>query len=219
MRNERSFIKLFRKVIYLNIVGLIISGCGIGGAFGPPPTAKPSATLISTSTATFTPTPTLTPQPTNTSTPTTVPTPASVGAAVPYGKLEITVIEVATHDLIVPGGFYYYYPIDRKKVFLDLGVLVKNLTPGHTLSVQWKNVLITEADGKTSEPGFADIKMVDAGKKYDPFKIGIATQLTGNESVTFDNDTYLRLIFVVARKQKILFGIEDSPKIIFSLTN
>ena len=219
MRNDRWFILAFVKVALLTFVVLIISGCSIGGAFG----SQPTATVIrsATATLTLTPTQTFTPQPTNTSTPTstatTVPTPASVGAAVPYRSLEITVIGVTTHDLIVPGGLYYYYPTDRTKIFLDLGVLVKNLNPGHAVSVQWNNVVITEANGKSSQPSFADTKMVDVGKKYDPFKIGIATQVSGNESVSFDKDTYLRLIFVVAKKQKILFGIEDSPRVIFTL--
>lgn len=197
------------KFLALSAVVGIIGACGGGGAIGTP------ATSTSSSISSFTPAPTqtLTPEPTITSMPTAVPTPAAVGAAVPYGSLEITVLKTATHDLIVPGGLYYYYPTDRTKFFLDLGVLVRNQDPGHPVSVQWKNVAITEADGKSLSPGFADTKTLEPGSKYDPFRVGISTQASDTGTVQFEKDTYLRLIYVVARNQAILFGIEDSPKI------
>lgn len=203
----------------LFLVIAVTVGCGFAGALGAQPTAAviPSSTSRPTESPTLAPTETLTPQPTDTSTPTIVPTPAKVGAAVAYGSLEITVIGVTTHDLIVPGGQYYYYPTDRTKIFLDLGVLVKNLDAGNPVSLKWKNVFITEADGTSLYPAFADIKTVEVGSKYDPFKIGIATQISGEDDLTFDKHTYLRLIYIVAKKQTILFAIGNSPEITFKL--
>jgi hypothetical protein len=216
LKEQRSFSKYFKLTLLISIV-IIISACGMGGATGVQPTVKvvPSATAIIVDT----PTQTVTPEPTQKSTPTNVPTPAKVGAVVPYKSLEITLVGAATHDLIVPGGLYYYYPTDRKRTFLDLGVLVRNLNPDLPLRVLWKSVVIEEADGTKSSPGFADTKVVDTGKKFDPFKIGISTQVTYTDGIYFNKDTYLRLIFVVAKKQTILFSIEDSPTITFSIKN
>jgi hypothetical protein len=217
--NRIPYISSFSKVACLTVVVMIIAGCGFAGAGGSQPTVSvvASSTANPTASPTRAPTQTFTPQPTDTSTPTTVPTPAKLGAAVPYGSLEITLIGVATHDLIVPGGLYYYYPSDRTKIFLDLGVLVKNLTPGQPVGMKWKNLSVTEADGTISQPSFADVRTVDVGGKFDPFKIGIATQVSGEEAIAFDKYTYLRLIYIVAKKQAILFALEDSPAITFTL--
>lgn len=213
MTKNESFISALLRVLILAAIAVVPSACG--GQASP----VPAATLVPTLTATLTPLPTetLTPQPTSTSTPTPVPTPAAVGDAVQYGSLEITVIKTGTHDLIVPGGLYYYRLADAKNIFLDLGVLVKNQDPGHAVSVTWKDVAITQADGTSRSPAFADTKMLDAGSQYDPFRIGISTQASEDAIVLFEKDTYLRLIYVVGKNQALLFGIEDSPTISFTI--
>jgi hypothetical protein len=142
-----------------------------------------------------------------------VPTAAALGDAVPYGSLEITLVKMATHDLIVPGGLYYYRAKDPAKTFLDLGVLVKNRDEQPT-TMTWGDVALREADGTAWWPGFADINVVEPGTPYDPFRITIASEVySGNVQVVFQKDTYLRLIYIVGRNQEVVFQIGDSPTI------
>ena len=214
MRNERSLSPAFLAVIHWIVAAMLVVACGVASL----PVSQPTATVAPTSTPTVAPSPTktATPQPTDTSTPTVVPTPASLGDSVPYRSLTITLVKATTHDLIVPGGLYYYRPKDRKDIFLDLGVLVQNSQPGKSVSVQWKDVRVLQEDGTFSYPGFADVETKEPGTDFDPFKIGIATPALGAGMVEFTKDTYLRLIFVIGKKQTVLFTIEDSPQIAFA---
>ncbi len=210
-RNEGS-VSFFGAAVCILVIVLTLSGCGI---VAPAPTATPLPTSTPEPTATpLPPTATNTPVPTKRPTATVVPTPADVGDKVGYRTVEITVVKATTHDLIVPGGLYYYYPKDRANhTFLDLGVKVSDVGFGSPISVLWKDVQIREQDGNTMGPAFADTQTVASGTKFDPFKIGIATQRTVYESVDFLQDTYLRLIFVVNKHQTVLFTIEGSPRI------
>jgi hypothetical protein len=200
----------------LSVAALIVLGCAAAGAVATPTVPPPTTTPTSTATL---PPPTSTPRPTPTptATPTLIPTPAAVGDKVQYGNLEITLIGVDTHDLIVPGGLYYYYPTDRSQYFLDLGVLISDVEPGHTTTIAVPNVYIVEEDGGAHYPGFLDKKIVDRGTKFDPFEIGIATQTSDNSQLFIARDTYVRLVFVIGKNQMILFGIADSPQIAFQV--
>jgi hypothetical protein len=175
-------------------------------------TAKPIAQATKTNTTI----PSSTPRPTQTNIPPT-PTPAPIGVPVIYNSLEITVLGVITHTQIVPGGAYYYYS-ESGKIFIDVGVRVRNLKPGNPFKVQWSYVYIDEGGGSWY-PLYGDVKQVDSDPKLDPFNIGIKTEVKGTDIVAFDNDTYLRLIFYVTDDptQIILFRIEDSSPIQFQI--
>jgi hypothetical protein len=201
-------------------LGVVLTACGPGQFLGPTLTPVPTSTFTATSsplpTATYTPTstPTRTPTPTMTLTP----TPAAVGQSVPYGSLEITVLKIDKHDFIVPTGYSGWRPKDPTKIFLDLGVLVQNHDPAHTVSAMWKDVAITEANGESSAPVFADSETMEPGSDFDPFRIGISTMVVSDRSTVFlEKDTYLRLVYVVARNQTIVFQIQDSPTIAFAM--
>jgi len=198
---------------------LLLAACGPGQLAGPTMTPTHSPTPVPTSTpmATATVAPTFTPAPTATATATAVPTAAALGNAVPYGSLEITLVKVATHDLIVPGGLYYYRAKDPARIFLDLGVLVKNRDEQPT-TMTWSDVALREADGTSWWPGFADINVVEPGTAYDPFRITIASEVnSGALPVVFEKDTYLRMIYVVGRNQEVVFQIGASPPISFTV--
>ena len=197
-----------------------LTACGPGQFLGPTATPVPTltftATLTPLPTATHTPTSTPTRTPTPTKTP--VPTAAAVGDTVPFGSIEITVLKVDHHDFIVPTGYGGWRPKDATKMFLDLGVLVQNLDPAHPVSAMWKDVAITEANGESSAPVFADSVTMEPGSDYDPFRIGISTMVASDRmTVSLEKDTYLRLIYVVARNQTIVFQIQDSPAIAFAM--
>jgi len=211
------------KAIYLFVVlCFVISACGPSAqqltstaVAIPTNTIKATSTPLPTNTAT--PKPTSTPRPTKTPIPPT-PTPAPIGASVTYDSLEITVLGVTTHSHIVPGGLYYYYS-KPGFIFIDVGVRVRNLTPGKAVRMQWNNVYVVEADNKSWYPLYGDTKQVDSGKQFDPFNIGISTEVDGSKFITLDNDTYLRLVYYVTDdpNQVILFGIQDSPLIEFQI--
>jgi len=206
------------KISFIILVSILILACSGGGLAAATSTPMPTNTPLPT--ATNTPNPTATPKPTETPLPTATPfpTPAPLGETVQYGSLEITVFDVITHDLIVPGGQYYWYTPEGY-IFIDVGVLVKNTNPASPVSVEWGYIGIEESNGDAWYPGFADTKAVSSGSQVDPFSISIATEVEPDDVVVFEEDTYMRLIFVVVDDpgQGILFGIEDSPMITFQL--
>jgi hypothetical protein len=220
MHAQRRLSPPFARLLYLLLAALLVLGCGLTGGGASPTQVVSTPTDLPTSTSTATlPPPTRTPRPTPTKRPppTLVPTPAGVGQKVRFGRLEITLVGAATHDLIVPGGLYYYYPKDRTHYFLDLGVLVTDLDEGHTTTVPASGVYVQEENGDAHYPGFADMEIVDRGAKFDPFKIGIATETNQYSEFFIAKDSYLRLVFVIGRDQVILFGIGDSPQIAFKV--
>jgi hypothetical protein len=206
--------RAFKQVVFVSFVTLILLACG-GGALAATATSLPPNPPTPANTATAKPT--STPLPTATEIPAT-PTPAPVGVPIKYGSLEITLLAVATHDLIVPGGNFYWYS-NPGDTYLDLGVLVKNTDPGNPVKIQWNQVYIVDANNDVWSPTFGDIKMVESGKKEDPFSVGINTELDSNAFVEFDKDTYMRLIYYTAKDTKatLFFGIEGSPLISFQM--
>jgi hypothetical protein len=195
---------------------LTLAGCG------PAPTPSPTPTFTASPTATLTPVPSRTPTPPATSTPTEtpLPTPAALGVVVPYssgiaGPLEFTVLKTASHDMIVPGGLYYYRLKDPTKTILDVGILVRTVDPGGGMFMATDAVL-TESDGTAHLPQFAGTKSVDVGTAYDPLSIGIS-QVTGFSPLLLERDTYIRLIYAASPGAQVLLGIEDSPKVSFEV--
>ena len=220
MKNIRSSHSKFLFAGFLTLSLLVILACGFSGAF------SPSATATPTNTATLEPTSTSTSVPTNTSMPTETPTatPAPVGSTVIYGSLEITVMDVINRESVhfgdVDSGWETFYKPSAGHYLIDVGVLVHNLEPGNAVRMTWKEVYIIEENGDAWQPIWGSIKMVGSGTKVDPFSIGLnSTDLDGDADVEFDNDTYLRLIYGVKDDptQTILFGVQDSPMISFSL--
>ena len=216
MNTNSSSKNFLTKIGLLVVIIVVILACQAGAAVSVTATPVPTDTPLPTNTST--PKPTSTPRPTSTPKPTATlpPTPAPKGEAVIYGPLEITLLEATTHDLIVPGGQYYWYS-KPGEIFIDLGVRVRNLEPGNPITVTWSNIFIVDINGEALYPNFGDYKMVDSGTDYDPYKIGISTEIVGEDELEFDQDTYLRLVFytVYDPKQSILFGIGDSPLITF----
>jgi hypothetical protein len=120
----------------------------------------------------------------------------------------------------VSGKWETFYKPIAGHYLIDMGVLVHNQQPGSVVSVNWSNIYIVEENGDAWYPGWGKAKMVDIGAKEDPFRIGLSsTNLNADDLVEFDNDTYLRLIFMVVAdpEQIILFRIEDSPAIGFKV--
>ncbi len=215
MPHPRKFPAIVRLVTLL-LGALAVPGCA---AIGAAPTATPLPPTVPPSATATLPPPTFTPRPTptKTATPTPVPTAAQVGDKATFGNLEITLVGTATHDLIVPGGLYYYYPTDRTQYFLDVGLLISDLVQGHATSLPVKSIYILEEDEDAYYPAFADYKTVERGAKLDPFTVGIATQTTPGLNVFISKDTYLRLVFVIDKHQTIVLGVGDSPQFTFDV--
>ena len=207
--------------ILLSLLAIIILACVCGlpgagdtGQSDTPAQEEPAEEPAEEPPDTATPRPP-TPEPTETPIPTETlpPPPVPVGETVQGSNIEVTVVDVIVRDRIYPGGVYLYTPNPGYQI-LDFGVKVSNLKPGHTLSIQWGNVYIVEENGDSWYPIWGSAKMVASGASFDPFSIGISdTELDGNDTFQVEEDTYLRLIYIVQSDppQTILFAIEDTP--------
>jgi len=133
--------------------------------------------------------------------------------------MEISVLSVVKRESIHLGEQYYYTP-KAGHWLVDVGVLVRNRGSAEDVSVQWNDVHIQEEDGQAWYPIWGKIKTVDIGKKLDPLTIGLSgDQIDGNDPLSFKADTYMRLVYAVTATpgQSILFGISDSPLIVFKV--
>jgi hypothetical protein len=183
-----------------------------------PTEAPPTPTVTATLAPTSTPRPTITPPPTKTP----IPTAAPLGVAVPNGSLEITVLDAVTRKTLHLGdisGRYelvYYAPTGSK--IIDVGVLMHNSVAGSPASAKWGDIYIVEENGDAWIPYWGSTKTVASGSSTDPFSMGLSSNDLDREAeIQLQDDTYLRLIFLVGDKpgQTFLFGVADSPLITF----
>lgn len=209
------------KAFYIILAVILLAGCA-------PSSAQMTSTAVmaqaqtQTAAPTITPsvTPTLTPPPTLTSTPeptlTPQPTPAPVGETIKYNGLEITLLEVATHSHIVTGGYYYYYS-KPGQTYLDLAVRVRN-AGSIPVEILMKNIYITEETGDSWYANFSGVQTVELEKRFNPMaSLKLDETRFGYTPISFEKDTYMRLVFYIKTSQDILFGIEDSPQYTFSV--
>lgn len=174
------------------------------------PTATPTITLTPTVTATLTPTPTRTPPPTA--------TPSSLGATVDFDQvgLKVSAMWATTHTHIVPGGRYYYYA-EKGNTFVEMGVFVSNPSD-KPVKYKVSDIFLIDEDKRPRRPGFGAWKTVNAGIKVDPAGLKLPSDpLEGDEEISFERDTYLRLIFYVKDKQTFIFRIFNSPPFTFDI--
>lgn len=227
----KNLAKSVQLVFILNLLlggTMILSACDVGKILKPTLTPTPTVTSTSTPTltptATFTLTPTLTPTPTPPPTRTVTPTPAPLGATVTYLGLEITVLGAKSDGIVCLGEEYTYnYQLCWKPkqglMFLDLGVRVRNTAIDKSYSVKWKDVNVS-VGGNKAYPTWTATKVITDGSKIDPLYLRLDHEEVGPySSLTFDHDTYLRLVFVIKQipNQPILFRIESSPEISFTV--
>jgi hypothetical protein len=196
-------------LLVLTFIAISTLACSTQGLVAATSTPLPTSTNIPTPLPSSTPT--LPPPPTAVPTP----TPAPIGGTVQYGSLEIRLLKVDTHDLIMPGGIYYYYT-KPGQTYMDFAVLVRN-NSSQAVQIATKQIYIVEQSGQAWFAGFASSQSMEIGTQFDPFvnlKIP-ENPITGNEIISFQKDTYLRLIYLVNDDQDILFGIESSPQFTF----
>jgi hypothetical protein len=213
------------KALYIVLMALLLAGCGTSPedltstvvmAQAQTQTAAPSLTPTFTLTSTSQPTPTSTSTPTPKPTNSPQPTPASVGEIIEFGSLEITLLHVETHSHIVPGGFYYYYA-KQGYIFVELGVLVRN-TGSAPVTMRMKNIYIVDENNDKWFASFGTFKTVEVDKRFNPISIHLTDIVnTGEENISFEKDTYLRLIFSLKDHQSLLFGIQNSPQFAFDV--
>jgi hypothetical protein len=125
-------------------------------------------------------------------------------------------LKAETHSHIVPGGYYYYYA-KPGFTFVELSVLVRN-TGTSPVQTRMKNIYVIEQNGKKWFASFGTSKTVEVDRSYNPISISLSDIAnTGEENISFEKDTYLRLIFYVADNQNVRFAIEDSPQFAFDV--
>jgi hypothetical protein len=209
------------KALYIVLAVVLLAGCAPSSeeltatavmARAQTQTAAPTLTPTPTFTPTFTPTLTATRTPKPTKTP--VPTPAAVGETVAYENLQITLLEVVTHTHIVTGGYYYYYS-KPGEIFIDMTVLVRNRR-SDPVKVRMKEIYIVDETDSAWYPNFGGVQTVELERRFNPMaSIKIDETYSGGEVISFEKDTYLRLIFYVKDNQDLLFGIQDSLQFAF----
>lgn len=203
----------FKRIMFMLLVAIIVLACSAitGGATSVPEATNPPVQAMDTAVVvppTATDPPTVAPEPTAT----IESTPAPVGVPVKSEKFEVTVIGAVNLERIYPGGTYLYTP-NAGNIIVDVGVKVSNLT-GSSVSVKWENVYVVEQNGDAWFPTWGSYK--ESGKKVDPFSLGISdANINGDDVITFNNDIYLRLIYIVteADPTTFVFGFDDSPLI------
>jgi hypothetical protein len=223
MNITRDSKSMLVKVSFLFVTLIMIMACSTGG-LGVQPTEtpeppKPTNTPEPTSTITLTPTktarPTRTPKPTATLTS----TPAPLGIPVKTDKYEVTVVGAVDLKRIYPGGKYLYTP-NAKYMIVDIGVRVRNLNPGQTITLPWSDIYVIESNNESWYALWGDIEEVTSGTEMDPFTIGISDEeIDGNTTFSFQQDAYFRVIYILDREnpKNILFGFGDSPMITLTI--
>jgi len=183
------------------VVALILCGCRLGAV--PVPTAAPTATF--TAIPSFTPSPTLSPTPTFTPSPTVTSTPLpAVGTPASNGNWEVTVLEgaVSRPTLFFYGGSYEY-PSDKRNIFVDMAVRIRNLNPMQNGPISLASFWVVDEAGTVSTVSAVGIQPATSNKSIDPFSIGVThnpyydpTRFT---ALLQNDDIYMRLIFIVSK--------------------
>ena len=221
MKTNTSSKTVLVKVSFLIVVLTVILACSGGGLGAPAATDTPAPTNTPAPTSTITLTPTKTARPTRTPEPTATltPTPAPLGVPVKTDSYEVTVVGAVDLKRIYPGGKYLYTP-NAKYMIVDIGVRVRNLNPGQTISMPWSEVYVVEENNDSWYALWGSFEEVSSGSEIDPFTLGISDQeINGDDTFSFTQDAYFRLVYILAREstKNILFGFGDSPMITLTI--
>jgi hypothetical protein len=200
------------KRLYLVLTVVFLLACGVSNeqltatavvANAQTQTAAPTRTP--TAKPTSTPRPTSTPKPTETP----LPEPAAIGETVQYGDLEITLLEVVTHTQIMLSSGYGY---DAKTgyIFVDLAALVRNRSD-KPVKVKMEHIYVVDENKDAWYPFYGGTQTVELERRFNPMATIKLNQIFGDTVVSFEKDTYLRLVWPVHENHDLLFGIKDSP--------
>lgn len=204
------------SVLSIVIISFLILACGATSATATP---LPTNTALPTSTNTVIPIPTATPMPTETEIP--MPTPAPVGVPVKNENYEVTVVSFRKLNTVYLDAQYQWVPKPGYK-FMELGVKVRNVKADSQVNVPWSSMKAIElgnlAVSTKLMPGWAGYKAVESGVEVNPKNLTFKTIDKNNidEQVTFDNDLFLRLIYIVDKgnpQTTIWFSFDESPMI------
>ncbi len=209
------------KAFYIILVVVLLAGCAPSSeqmtstaVMAQAQTQTAAPTITPTVTPSFTPPPTFTSTPMPTSTP--EPTPAPVGETIKYNGLEITLLEVATHSHIVTGGYYYYYS-EPGRTYVDITVRVRN-TGNAPVVMAMKNLYLVDETGDSWYANFSGTQTVEIEKRFNPMaSLKLEKTVSGETPVSFEKDTYLRLVWYTNTGQDLIFGIGDAPQFTFSV--
>jgi hypothetical protein len=205
--------RMIRNVLFVAVIAILVLACA--GQAVAEATATAAATRTPAATSTPLPTNTATPRPTSTPDPTATlePTPAPVGVAAANEDFEVTVVKVRKLQTVYLDKIYQWIA-NPGYLFLELGVKVRNLKAGSTVSVPWANIYVEDKDGAWY-PGWGAFKAVASGTEISPTSLIFAQIKNEREQVVFDEDVYLRLIWTIADQNPsiVLFGFDNSPMI------
>lgn len=198
----------FRLPLVLLLMLFVTAACS---SPPPPPTATPTTAPTNTPlpTSTSTPEPTQTPLPTATEVPPT-PTFVPVGFPAVSDEYEVTVVYARYFEKISSGGFIYT-PSEPGGQFLDVSVVIKNLS-GQARSVSWQDVYIIDPNGDGWYPNFGGSLISDKDESFDPTTLYLYPY-RDLETLVFNDETlYLRAVWASdgQRPATYLFGFDTS---------
>jgi len=207
--------KMKRQFKYPSILFLLLLGVNL--ACGGLTTVEPTTIPTQQATNTHTPLPSNTAKPTNTPRPTAteiLPTSTAVPIKLPAinEQYEVKVLSSRLLDSATTGGLIYTANPGYK--FLELAVLVTNLQVGEQQSFFWGDVYIIEKDNLASYSFFSGSFIPKNNEQVNAAILNFETT-SPEQSITFDNIIYLRLIWIVADEKptSYLFGFDTSPLI------
>ena len=202
----------FRLSISLLLVLFVSAACGnVVASPTETPTMAPTNTPLPTSTST--PKPTQTPVPTATDVPPT-PTFVPVGVASISDEYEVTVVSASYFRQISSEGFIYT-PTEGQGKFLDVGVVVRNLT-GEPIQVDWENVYIIDMNKDGWYPNFGGYFAATDDRAFDATTLYLYPysnlEYTMDDMVVGEYPLYLRAVWATdgARPATYLFGFDTS---------
>lgn len=186
---------------------MLACGGGAIAAATEAPTLSPTPAATNTATAR----PTSTPRPTATPFPTSAP----LGVSIDSDDYSYTVVNAVSLLRFYPGG-KFLFTAQAGYMIVDVGVHLKNKTPGKAVTIPWEEVYITEASGDSWLAYYGTSKAVEAGFELDPYTLGISDiELDTTKKIEFDGDAYLRIIFLVTDSENkpvpLILGIGNAP--------
>lgn len=195
------------------LIILINASCSLSTT--PPtstPTLVPTNTFLPTKTDTPTPTnePTRTPQPTATEIPSTA-TAVPMNLPAINDQYEVKIVYASFFSNITSGG-YVYTPIGSGGKFLDVGVVIKNLQPGTTLNISWKDIYIIDKNNDGWYPNFGGSFAANNNDEFDPATLFLF-HYDNLKSLVFDEyPLYIRGVWATDgnRPATFLFGFDTS---------
>jgi hypothetical protein len=108
------------------------------------------------------------------------------------------------------------YDANDGYIFVDVTFRVRN-TDGAPTGVRLEDIYVVEENEDAWYPFYGGFQTVEIDKRFNPMASIKLNEINGKDTIQFNKDTYLRLIWTVHEHQNLIFGIDESPQFTFTL--